>query len=164
MWAPLPGTGRINKGSELPAGTALERGASRQGQPSAGRPWLQPSVVLPRPSPPRTTTERVWAMAGSQGICRDRSPRPLQRRCDVQRHQSNKATAEGNNFSFDVGVGLVSFKKKKRKKKKRAPPRLGCAILADLPWGNKLHMALYTNTAPNTSPAGSTVALLSPGK
>lgn len=29
--------------------------------------------------------------------------------------------------------------------------------LAVLPWGNKLHIALYANTAPNTDPAGASV-------
>jgi hypothetical protein len=54
------------------------------------------------------------------------------------------------------------FNKKEEKKK----PLLGirCAILADLPSGNKLHITLCTNTAPNTNPAGSVMALVSLGK
>lgn len=116
MRAPLSNTRRTSKGTELPLGIALEKDDSRQGQPSRGCPWLQSSVVPPHPSPARTTTERDWVMVGPQGICRDQSPSPRQRHGDVQRHQSNKATAKGDNFSFDVRVGLVSFKKEKRKR------------------------------------------------
>ena len=116
------------------------------------------SFCSPFPQPlSRMAAEGGLGDLGSQRICRDQSPGPLPGHCETQRHQSLDG---GDVFPLGVRGGLVYF----LKKGKEISAGIRYAILAALPWGNKLHIALYTNTAPNADPAGSTVPLLSLGK
>lgn len=127
--------------------------------PTEGRGEKAGQVILQSlpPTPVQDDSRRRLGDLGSQRICRDQSPSLLPRHWETQRHQSLDG---GDIFPLGVRGGLVYF----FKKGKEISAGIRYAILAALPWGNKLHIALYTNTAPNTDPAGSTVPFLSLGK
>lgn len=128
--------------------------------------WIQ-SLCCPLPPththalPARTTTGKGWVRIGSQEFLQ----RPESKSSAKISWSSKTPAKESSRLEETIFLsvwGVDWFVSEKMKKKSLLGVR--CAILADHPWGNKLHITLYTNTAPNTNPAGSTVALLSLGK